>query len=358
MKLKRIFAWMLPVLLAAGVVWAGSVWNVDSSGNLTVGKSTVLLPVGGTSNCKLVLSDATTLAVVGSDGNALSATNPCVVKVNDATTLSFTSPVSSTFGATSDTDGNAFGITITVDWASAMPMFLHVCDGTAPYFAFSRNPARYSSGAAATDMCQEGDEDCDAQGDMFIMSSGLTLASEVNKSCVTVGSFQTTFSTTDDKWAVGTLVAGRDGFGKFQGGVQFTMPAGQNGAAAGKYFGDNGGTAPVFTTSVPQYSIGVSGVVDFMYYFNADGGTDGSGAQALNLTLPYAQIAPAGNQATERGNGKAYGQTTISSVVQTIPAIGSGTSVSGFTYGGSTITNAMFSAGDRYLRGWMVYPAF
>jgi hypothetical protein len=199
--------------------------------------------------------------------------------------MEFTADVTATFGAASETDGNLFGIS-EADWPNPMPMFLHVCDGAAaPYFSFSRNPARISSGAAAADMCQKADTDCDAQGDMFIMSSGLTLANKVNKPCVTVGSFEATYATAGNAWVVETPVPGRDGFGVFQEGVEFSMPAGQNGAAAGKFF--VGANAPTFGSNIALYFIDRTGRVFLEASFGVDVAPDGSGAGSLTFALPF-----------------------------------------------------------------------
>ncbi len=233
-KVFKVMSWAVGAALVSSIAWAAVNWNVDSFGNIKVARSSVLLQAGESSNCKLQYSGST-LSIVGSDGNALSSSNPCLVGMpNGAAPLEFTAPVSTTFGAASDTDGNLFGIS-EANWADAMPWFLHACQGnTTSYFSMSRNPARISSGAAAADMCQEGDTDCDAQGDMFIMASGLTLADEVDKSCVTVGSLRTTYATAGNAWTV-TALTSQDGFGLFQSGILFAFPSGQNGNLPGKY---------------------------------------------------------------------------------------------------------------------------
>ena len=288
--------------------------------------------LGWINNCGITYA-ANTLTITDSSGGALSAANPCSVTVPSSTagaltTLQFTAAVSSTFGDASDTDENLFGVTTGVAWGSAMPMFLHVCDGSgADYFGFSRNPARITTGAAAAGMAQEGDTDGDAQGDLFIMSSGLTLANEVNRPCLTVGSFQATMASGND-WAVGTLVAGRDGFGLFQEGVAFTMPGGQNGAitqggtATHLYVAGGDGTTdvPTWATNQGQHTYWMNKDGSFRQVFNTLGSgncTNGDVASQLAIVSP---LIPSGEASVAYYTGTGYtttgaGASSLSSLV-------------------------------------------
>lgn len=293
-KVLKVMSWAVGAVLVSSIAWAAVNWKVDSFGNIKVARSSVLLQAGETSNCKLKYSGST-LSIVGSDGNALSASNPCLVGMpNGAAPLKFTAPVSTTFGAASDTDGNLLGIS-EANWSEDMPWFLHACQGnTQNYFAFSRNPARISSGAAAADMCQKGDENCDDEGDMFIMASGLTLGDEVGKTCETVGSFRTTYATAGNAWTV-TALTSQDGFGKYQENIRFWMSVGQNSAESGKYFGTSGGTASEYTTNTYSYVVEKNGNIQVDFAFSGDGGDEGSGNNYLFLPLPIGISKTAGS---------------------------------------------------------------
>lgn len=289
-KVFKVMSWAVGAVLVSSIAWAAVNWKVDNYGNIKVARSSVLLQAGETSNCKLQYSGST-LSIVGSDGNALSSSNPCLVGMpNGAAALEFTAPVSTTFGAASDTDGNLFGIS-EANWSEDMPWFLHVCQGnTKNYFTLSRkNKSMTYTGSAATDICQEGDTDCDTQEDMLIMDSGLTLADETDKFCLAVGSFRTTYATAGNAWTV-TALTSQDGFGSFQKGVRFLFPELQNGAT-NSYFSlasEGGNTAPSFASKSATYSVEMDGSIDYrLSVSNDSGGTAGSGATALRVHLPY-----------------------------------------------------------------------
>lgn len=295
-KSLKVLSWALCATLVSAIAWAAVGWKVDGYGNIKAGRSTVILSPGQTSNCKLDYTGST-LSILGADGNALSASNPCIVQLSAATRLTFTSPVSSTFGAASDTDGNSFGMTSSVAWATDYPLYGFACNGTVPYFAFGRIGNSTTTGAAAADMCQEGDTDCDAQIDKFIMTSGLTLANEVNKVCKRVFSFRAQKTATTDQWTVTTLVEGQDGFGTSQKGIWFNMPAGQNGSANTKYFQDNGGTAPGgWATQEHVWTLDAdTGYMwgSFRFMTNDPNGVGGAGVE-LRLSTPFTtQSVPA-----------------------------------------------------------------
>lgn len=287
-KWFKVAAWVLPALFVTAVVSATvGKFGADVYGNIYSARSTVLLQKGEASNCKLSYA-ASTLSITGADGNALSSKNPCVIGMpNGAEPLVFTAPVSTTFGAASDTDGNVFGVTAGVAWADAMAAYLYACDGHgAHYFAFSRNSIRNQTGSAAAYMCQEGDTDCDGKGDLFAMTSGLTIADEVAHPCVRVGSFEMTMDS-GNAWTVATLVDGRDGFGTDQNGSDFLYPFGQNGSAVASYQINMGGNHNTTATPI-HYSINANtGMV------TASGnivwaGAVGAPATQVQVTMPIA----------------------------------------------------------------------
>src|SRR6185295_5417210 len=111
-------------------------WFSDAGSTLkgqidfTTGKALMALARQGFAlNCEPSVSGST-LTISGEGGVALSATNPCIVGVRSNTSgrtaiAYFIANVTVTFGSSSDTDGNLFGIS-DANWASTMPIFLGV----------------------------------------------------------------------------------------------------------------------------------------------------------------------------------------------------------------------------------------
>lgn len=301
---------------------------------------------GYTDNCAIGVSGST-VTISGEGGTALSATNPCLIGVRSntagqAVVAPFTANVTFTFGSTSDTDGNLFGIS-DVNWASSMPIFLGVIyNGTTPYFTISRGPI-IQSGAASSDVCQKGDTDCDAKGDVMILTSGLTLASFVNLPITQVGWFGGTYATSGGAWTF--TVGTKNGFNKNFANESYTFPSGQMGAQSGTFYLASADTEPTYTNiNVYRYSVGADGYIDGEVNFdNAAGGTAGAGTAAdLNLVLPFTGIDTGGatdyrsigsGMGSENagwastlileqdGDGNAYGRMRYNSVVATTVSI-------------------------------------
>ncbi len=251
--------------------------------------------VGDVSNCSIGVSGST-FSISGEGGVALSATNPCIIRIRSNTSgqsaiATFTADIAVTFGATSNTDGNTFGINAATNWANSMPIFMGVIyNGTTPYLTISRIPIT-QSGAAATDLCQLDDTDCDAQSDVMVLTTGLTLASWVNLPTTQVGWFQATWTTTNDNWDAFT-VNSRTGFNFNYESEIFTFPQAQNGgggtaAASGTHILANGGTPPQCTTEIITYTITKGGICSVKINYASDAGTDGSGAVDTYFSLPF-----------------------------------------------------------------------
>jgi len=88
-----------------------------------------------------------------------------------------------------------------------------------------------------------------------------------------------------DDWTVQTL-SNSDGIGQFQEGVQFAMPAGQFGNASGKYFQNNGGSAPAFTTSGFVYYIFMTNKIEYYQAF-VNCNSAGTGVVTLGQSMPF-----------------------------------------------------------------------
>ncbi len=290
-KFTKIMTWAIGAVLVASVAWAATYWRVDSYGNIKAARSSVLLSAGEVSNCKLDIS-GTTLSVIGQNDAALSVSNPCLVGLNNGSVATFSAPVSVTFGAASDTDGNLFGI-VDANWASVMNMKVGVItDGTDSYFTLSRVPL-YISGSAATDLCQKADTDCDDHGDAMILATGLALASWVDLQVTQVGYLDATYATAGGAWTF--AVTAPAGFNFEYAKIRRTMPLGQMGSAAGKMFADNGGTAPQGTSESHYYYETPDGWVRGTA-LSAGGDLNGAGVVNLLLSLPFKVDATDGSR--------------------------------------------------------------
>lgn len=352
-KAFKVLSWALCATLVSAIAWAAVGWRVDSYGNILSGRSSVILAPGQTSNCRLTYSGST-LSVVGADGNALDPTNPCEAQLNAATTLSFTAAVSSTFGAASDTDGNVFGLTAGVAHANPLPFFIQACQGSASnYFAFSRNNARIETGNAAGDMAQEDDTDGDGQNDLFIMSSGLTLANEVDRPCVTVGSFEATMDSSN-QWTVSTLVADRDGFGFFQRGVEFLPSAGQYGNQSAKYHNvADGATNLVFANQNLYYTVEPGGY--YTYHVRlTNASANGADATALKLFMPAASVGTS----TRVYSSIVRYYTSGATIGMLENTAGDGFAYLYTTAAGTVNDNAFSGGASSYIVGMLRYQAF
>ena len=85
----------------------------------------------------------------------------------------------------------------------------------------------------------------------------------------------------------------------------YVFPPGQNGAAAGKYFQDNGGTAPGGwpTQEAGFYQLSRNG--NCTYKFRGYGGDpNGAGDVTLRASLPYSAITPISGSEWAVGMGK------------------------------------------------------
>lgn len=343
-----------PVISGTVSVQNGSVWiwysDTSSTGKVKINGSTGAAILGLThegqmTNCGVTVSGST-ITIAGYEGTALSATNPCVVAIRSSTVGNidlayFTSNISTTFGATSDTDGNLFGIT-DANWSSTMPMFLGVVNGnTTPYFVMSRLPY-VQTGSAATALCQEGDTDCDAQIDMLAMTTGLTLANEVNKPVTQVGWFDATYATTGGAWTF--AITGKNGFNTNYEGVLFSMVTGQNGAASGSFLNSTGSNVPTWATPGNisyNYSVSKNGEIHIIFdTSNAGNCTVGGGAggDVVSLYLPFA----IGSLGTNSASYNPYGTIVANATRYIALWMGAGASSAVQLYGfndSSAITN-------------------
>lgn len=332
-------------------------------------RSTTVTPVGLSSNCELNVS-ANTITISGANGTALSASNPCLIGINSFTSsvaaqASFTSNVTVTGGASSQTDGNLWGIT-EANWANKMPMFIGIItDGTSNYFTLSRIPVQYAAQVAvdATDICQLDDTSCDGEADVMILASGLTLANWVNAPITQVAWVAATYATSGNAWTFSEDTNYQVGFNFNFERHWFAFPQAQKGAASGTHLLANSGTPPQCSTENYRYNINRHSDVKIDVDYASDGGTDGSGAVGTLLATPYARVASSGSTTIYDQLGKVNGATTITGDQELVGTMTEDQSYVTLFYvdsnsARSAITLAMFSNGSRTLGLQCSYTAY
>ncbi len=249
-------------------------------------------------NLRLTLGSGT-IKLVGHNGSDLSSTNVGILRVPSDTAglwneLLFTSSPDfndSTNGTDSDFVGTgtmSWGTTAAVAWATDMPILFGVCtDGSTPIIVMARLPVP-TTGASSNIGYKDNAPSAASQNNVIAWTGTNVTTTHANRKITWIGSFRIQKNSSDN-WTFSTLDI-HDGILDFTNfGIRnFTMPISQNGAASGKYFKDNTGTAPVFTNNNSIYNITMEGKVTFKFRHEADGGTDGATAVNLQLAAPIA----------------------------------------------------------------------
>lgn len=257
------------------------------------------------SNARLSLSGAGVLSLLGANGSAPSVTNPVFFNVRDGlggwTQIAFTSTTNCTIADASSADsffyngsGTPWGTTTTRPWG-ATPFGVYVTtDGITPALFISRSPILTYTPILAQDFGYKNNPPSVAGTDnVFFWTATNITVSHALKPCQLIGTIIMSKNASDD-WTISALgSSGIGAFGAF-GTQSFEVSAGHNGAASGKFFIDNGGTAATYTsTSTFYYTLGLDGVFHGNVTFvNAAGGTAGAGAVALLLAVPFAPNIP------------------------------------------------------------------
>ena len=297
-------------------------------------------------------------SIVDAQGAAISSDNPGWISV-PSTTGGEMVCLEITTGGTFNDDSHGsshltnlgFGITETADWASDMPWFLWVVneDDTAANAGFfiSRSPYMYKTPAATYIHDKDAAAANDTQASIFGMWSDD--AGKASKPVQLIGSFRMRWSTTTDDWTVRALDVVLDGVGwaalQRLTANNYSMPLGQNGAASGTFMTNNGGTGPVFSTNTFSYTLGLDGWVTCYFNLSGDGGTDGAGAVASQMSVPYVTAMTANRlnvvSITEVTNGQHWANTYIGgSLAEFEESTGSGSQNADFGHGGRQIVGS------------------
>lgn len=247
-------------------------FNITGNGFVGIEERLLQEPAGTTLNLGFSYSSPT-FTLHGSDGTALSATNPAWVVVPDNSTKGqkkvFEITSNYTFdddSGTSDLTGNTFGTTAGTVWTQNMPFWLYFVindsnDAVTPMIA--RYPSAYQ---APGTIGKPSSAVADAELDFWAIDDSITVGDYDSNPCVAVGSFvmQKNDGANDD-WTV-QAVTNRYGIGRMNYGTAYTFAINQNGATARYLSSSNGGdTLPTFNTDSYAYAFLPGGFMYILY---------------------------------------------------------------------------------------------
>lgn len=266
-------------------------FSVDSNGYVS------LNPITSSDFTNLGISfSGTTFTVTGYNGTALSASNPAVIWLQNRTVpgrvIKYVVTANQTFtsGSAGTTAGMRWGLTAGVNASVDIPFYLYAVGNDAQNaisFMISRVP-HASNSPASTSIGQSGAVVNVGQGDFFSLATITTTSYDQNP-CIILGSFRMQFVGATNSWTVQTLTT-TDGLDLFQEDKNFTMPRGQFGAAAGKWFLDNGGTAPDDSVGSYYYKVERSGLVTVDFSAGSIT-TAGAGSNQVLLSCPFVRTS-------------------------------------------------------------------
>lgn len=256
---------------------------------------------GWTSNLGITLSGGV-LSITDISGSTLSASNPGYVTIPSATggqNLMLNVVAAPTLqDATHGTPQilGRWGTTASVAWGSPMPVYIGVVkdqtDATTVRFFWTRNPAMTTTPASTNNIGIGGTAPVTSSQTNIVLFGTAANTDYNSKPCIILGSLQITIDNSAGGSAtIGTLVAGRDGFGLFQEGVAFNMVVGQNGAVAGEWTGTSGPSWATNALVVSKYWITRSGRVRWhLDTTGAGNATNGGDGATTVFYKPYATV--------------------------------------------------------------------
>lgn len=332
---------------------------------LTLGKLN-----SGLENFSLNLSSGT-LTLKDSYGNTISPENPVRIELRhtDGTIKVYyireeftfrddNNATKSDFLNAGSTDGMEFGKTAATAWGNPYPVcigWLH--NGTTAYPAFSLDPRFRSSGASSNIGYKQVKASVPSDSNIVAWTSTDITSSHSNSMFVPFATCTMTMSSAED-WTLTVSVTSGDGVGQealdYNWGVrEYTMPTATMGAGTGSYFA--GGI--VFTNQYYLFSITrKTSTLKGRFFLQLDGGTDGSGASDLRLSIPTKVSSVTFDTIRGAGSFYAFGATTITSGV--VGYLGTAPSATYFFFRyldsaatPQSVTNGMFTNGSREVSG-------
>jgi hypothetical protein len=308
---------------------------------------------GVVQNLGLTISGGT-LTLTAADGSALSGGNPGKVfigsNVNFGQMIQYTLTAPQTITEAALAGGNLFNTVTGRAWADQMPFFVYLVASntdTNPVMMICRQSHHYIASAT---IGVSGSPVADSQFSFFSASAP---ANYVGQSCVCIGSIRMTKDSAN-AWTF-TALNETDGIGRFKEGELFDMASNQGVSAAAGFFLNI--TPPVFTTNVAKYSIDRQGMCYYYWNFQGDGGTDGSGASACELVVPFDIDGSQGASIFRRGGGAAsafFAGATRTNLFYVWPFTTQSIQFKR-TDTNANLTNAAFTNGDRSLTGSAIF---
>jgi hypothetical protein len=304
-----------------------------------------------------------TLSIAGADGTALSASNPGYVIMQDKSSPGLLKKytITANQGFIDDTGaseivGNLFGLTTSVAYAADIPFYIYAVTNDAENaiaFMISRVPHATVSPAAANIGAPD-DAVADAQGDFFSFDNLDETLYDANP-CIMIGSFRMQMSASDD-WTIQTLSAS-DGIGQFNDKTLFDIVTGHFGGTAGKFIADNGGTGPTFTTQTYKYKVNhLTGECTCHIYCTGNTATDGAGAVASLLVLPYVNDAGTGSYVVTGYAEIEYNATRYIGMIEPVNSQSHAYLVTTASLAlPNIVTNASFTDANRSIRGAITF---
>lgn len=268
--------------------------TITGNGFVSLQERLLQEPAGTTLNLGISYSSPT-FTISGSDGTALSATNPAWVVVPDNSTKGLKKVFAITNNYTFDDDsgtsvltGNTFGTTAGVSWGQNMPFWLYFVindanDAVTPMIA--RYPDAFRADGT---IGKPSSSIADSELSFWAIDDGITVGDYNSNPCVAVGSFvmQKNDGANDD-WTVQAITQ-RYGIGRMNYGTAYNFSILQNGATARYMSSSNGGdTLPTFNTDGYGYGFLPGGFV-YIAYSTTNVNNTPSGTGALRLHLPFA----------------------------------------------------------------------
>jgi hypothetical protein len=264
------------------------VFLTDANGFTTTSR----LNQQGSVNLGIAETSGTTFTIQGASGAALSATNPAYVQLQSLATPGQINTYKITANQSftqANISANTWGITSGVNWATDMPFYIYAVSNAQNgentiAFMISRVPNRTLSPVAGN-IGKAGSAVATTQSSFYCLPN-VTVADYASSPCLNIGSFRMQYAASGTNWTIQTLTF-TDGIGQFQEGLGFLMPAGQFGAASGKYFFNNGGTAPSWSLGNNAiYLLSKAGYLEMVF---SAAGSNGIGAGAVHsvMALPF-----------------------------------------------------------------------
>jgi len=257
--------------------------------------------------------------------------------------------------------GNLFGLTTAIATNTDIPFWIYAVqkDSEAGFtFMISRSPWAATSPSAAN-IGKPSSAVADINTAMWALDDSITVGDYDTNPAIPVGSFRMRMGVTTDDWTVQAL-SGADGMGYeyMNWDTIWSMPVSQFGAATGLLTRANGGTAPTWSEQVVHYTFdGWNQTCHVWYRFDGDGGTDGAGAVALQMILPFSASGFVGAPSSlYTGSWLGVGASlTVTTGIHDIPRNSPNNYTQFKTAGGVTVLNSGFTNGAREMRGTFVY---